>query len=161
PNCSPAAGIRRVRSALSISDGGLAMPGRIASRLLVVWLLVLSPQSGRGDSPAKFVDPLPPGAIARLGTTRLRHADSVSSIQFSPDGKILASAGFDRTVRFWDPATGAPRGQPLRYEDRISSIAFSPDSRTLAAAIDAESGAISLRDIASGKELRRLKVFTD
>ena len=35
------------------------------------------------------------------------HADSVLGLAFSHDGSLLASAGYDRTVRIWDTTTGA------------------------------------------------------
>jgi WD40 repeat protein len=51
-------------------------------------------------------DPLPAGAVARLGTTRWRHGATISYVAFGPDGKTLITAGQDNTVRLWDLATG-------------------------------------------------------
>src|SRR5437867_3892924 len=51
-------------------------------------------------------DPLPAGAVARLGTTRLRHASHVINLAYSPDGKVLATAGDDDLARLWDANTG-------------------------------------------------------
>jgi RNA polymerase sigma factor (sigma-70 family) len=53
-----------------------------------------------------YGDPLPKGAIARLGSVRLRHAGMVD-LAFSADGKTLVSCGCaDHTARFWDVDTG-------------------------------------------------------
>jgi WD40 repeat protein len=51
-------------------------------------------------------DPLPAGALARLGTTRWRHGANITFIAYGADGKTLFTAGQDNTVRLWDLATG-------------------------------------------------------
>src|SRR5262245_5998125 len=66
-------------------------------------------QPAAGKAPVRLDasgDPLPSGAIARIGTLRLRHSGEVTAVAFAPDGKTLASGGTDERVRLWDVATG-------------------------------------------------------
>ncbi len=65
-------------------------------------------------------------------TTRL-HQDGFHAAQaIAPNGRWIATAFTDRTVRLWDPATGAELTPPLRHAANPSRLVISGDSTTLA-----------------------------
>jgi len=78
-------------------------------------------------------DPLPEGAIARIGTVRLRHAGPVSALAYSHDGKVLASGSEDGTIRLWDATTGKKLQCLARQQGMVAEIHFSADGRMLIA----------------------------
>ncbi|KAF2681096.1 hypothetical protein K458DRAFT_392324, partial [Lentithecium fluviatile CBS 122367] len=51
------------------------------------------------------------------------------AVAFSRDGKLVASASDDKTVRLWDAETGAHRSTLEGHSDWVRAVAFSPDGK--------------------------------
>lgn len=70
----------------------------------------------------------------RLLHTLKGHTNPVVDIAFSPDGRLIASASLDRTVKVWEVPTGRLQRTLTVGESGwgASSVAFSPDGKTLA-----------------------------
>src|SRR5512139_2166254 len=71
------------------------------------------------------------GIAASLERTLVGHRDQAWDVAFAPDGRTLASASPDGTVRVWDAATGAELAS-LLHPAGVTSLAWAPDGRTLA-----------------------------
>jgi WD40 repeat protein len=135
------------------------------------------PRAGQTDLHG---DPLPRGALARLGTVRLRHGgvtwggNPVFFVAFTDQGKHLLTAGSDGLVRTWDPATGQEvrhfdnsyaaaevfPGPAARHTEGVrlarTALALSADSRTLAAV--GPDGILRLADVTTGKSGHQFRV---
>ena len=82
------------------------------------------------------------------------HADSVDSVAFSPDGKLLASGSDDHTVKLWDVASGQNTRTLSEHTEWVKSVAFSPDGQTLASG--AWDHSVKLWQVATGKLVRTM-----
>ena len=98
-----------------------------------------------------------------LVTTLHGHASEVRSLAFSPDGKLLATAGGQPgqfgEIKVWDVVTGQEARGWRGHRDNIFAIAFSPDGTTLATC--SYDKLVKLWDVATGAERRTLKDHTD
>ena len=80
----------------------------------------------------------------------MKHRGPVTMIQFSPDGKSIATASHDGTVCLWD-AMGELLNEPMRHRDRVLGVWFSPDGRRLLTA--SSDGSARVWSAANGEPL--------
>jgi len=68
----------------------------------------------------------------RCVATLTGHLNAVTSVAFAPDGNVIASGSFDRSVRIWDLDTAKERMQLTGHQDHVYSVAFSHQGTLLA-----------------------------
>jgi eukaryotic-like serine/threonine-protein kinase len=94
------------------------------------------------------------------------HEAPVYGVAFSPDGKRIASASLDKTVKLWDAATGQLIRTLKGHTEPVTCVAFSPDGKRIASSADHRTNAdadqtLKIWDAATGQEIRALKGHTN
>lgn len=137
------------------------MSPRRASLVLACLLSAFMSDSFAADEPGRtdaHGDPLPPGALLRLGTVRWRVC--TRNLMFTPDGKTLVTGEYASTgvvLRFWDAATGKEKGNIQWPDAGFSAFALSPDGKTLAVGRSRDWHGVAFLSVPDGKEVRRIK----
>jgi WD40 repeat protein len=83
-------------------------------------------------------------------------AGNVTTLAFAPDGKTLASGGWDDMVRLWDVASGKELRKIVAHQAMVARVVFAPDGKRLASrgGID---GVVRVWDVVTGAELRKFE----
>ncbi len=96
-----------------------------------------------------------PDLKPHLGKTKLKHENMIIAAVFAPDGKSVATGGWDNLIRIWDAATGKELRRCTGHTKPLYAVAYSPDGRWLVSG--SEDRTIRLWDPTTGKELRRFE----
>ena len=83
------------------------------------------------------------------------HGQTVTAVAVSPDGRLIASAAADGSVRLWNAASGGPVHTLAGHADSAYAVAFSPDSKRLAST--GEDRQVKIWNVATGEELFSLR----
>jgi WD40 repeat protein len=105
-------------------------------------------------------DPLPPGAVLRLGTSRFRHGGQIYSLAYSADGRRVVTGNapmngaLDASVIVWDAQSGQRLHTWAGHAHVVRTVAFSADNKQVV--VVNGYGKVHRYDAVSGAELARL-----
>src|SRR5262245_32200412 len=108
---------------------------------------------------AFFTLALAGAASAQTATEFKGHTALVHNIAVSPDGKELATAGFDDVVKIWEIATGKNKQTLTGHAKPVDCVAYRPDGKVLASSRN--DNTIRLWNLADGKTIAEIKAHTD
>lgn len=106
------------------------------------------------------------GLVALLDTETGREVrrfpgqwSNINEVAFAPDGKLVASAGYDvsdgegfNVVKLWEVATGREVRRMIGHREAIHALTFAPDGLTIVSG--GRDATLKLWDVATGKEIR-------
>ena len=83
------------------------------------------------------------------------HEETVTQVEFTPDGTKIVSCSKDKTVRIWDARTGLEQRVLRGHTERVLTVAVSPDNLLIASG--GEDGTVRVWQVQTGREVLCLK----
>lgn len=155
----------------------------LALGLFAAVLFVRADAPKPDDKPARVDasgDPLPQGAVGRLGTLRWRHSTAILHVAYISDGKEILTVSQDGLMRVWEADTGREMRRFVKVGNAVPNVRFglkiqmaadvmvvpdgssvtsvglSPDGKT--AVVTGQYGSFTLWDVTTGKEINTIKM---
>ncbi len=110
------------------SLGSTTFPVRVASVAVSPTGTIMAIAGGKSREVVQLLDRETNSIILTL----TGHQDTVTDVQFSPDGAVLASASEDGTVKLWDVETGSLQATYDQHQDAVTSVSFHGDGDLIA-----------------------------
>jgi WD40 repeat protein len=105
----------------------------------------------------RYGDPLPPGAVARLGTVRFRCGGALKSMAVSKDGTRLLTVSSDGRLMMSDAVSGRRRELTQGLQEKVSAAAFAPDGQSFVSIAEDTHQSIVIRNSETGRQRLRIR----
>jgi WD40 repeat protein/serine/threonine protein kinase len=133
---------------VAFSPDGKRLAAGSMDETVTVWDLSPGPSPTSGGERGGVHEPI----------TLHGHSESVLSVAFSPDGKWLASASHDGTIKLWDSMSGQLIRTFLGHSRAVNCVVFSPEGNRLASA--SADATVRIWGATSGQQMQRLEGHT-